>query len=125
MQLVLNRSQREGIFGGKPVFTLQARAALTAEELAGVKKHKLGHALLYQRDPRGIAPGWGGIAAHFVHSALDLTITVNNLVEGTVIECKDVMQMLAAQEQLKEAAQVFSAVLKAATQFGGDEVLEL
>ena len=52
-------------------------------------------------------------------------VSVNDLVNGKRIECKDIMEMLGAEEQIKEAARTFGAVLTAASQFGGEEIIEL
>jgi hypothetical protein len=35
------------------------------------------------------------------------------------------MEMLAVEQQIREAAQTFGSVLRAASQFGGEEVIEL
>jgi hypothetical protein len=44
---------------------------------------------------------------------------------GKRIECKDIVEMLAVEEQIKEAAKTFNAVLSAASHFGGEEVIDL
>jgi hypothetical protein len=50
---------------------------------------------------------------------------VNDLASGKKVECKDIIEMMAVVEQIKEAAQTFKAVLNAAAHFGGEEVIEL
>jgi ubiquinone/menaquinone biosynthesis C-methylase UbiE len=51
--------------------------------------------------------------------------TRGDRVGGKRIECKDIVEMIAVCDQIKEAAQTFKAVLEAAAQFGGEEVLAL
>jgi hypothetical protein len=52
-------------------------------------------------------------------------VSVRDLVGGKRIECKDIVEMLAVEEQLREAAKTFKQVLDAAANFGGEEALEL
>ncbi|MND07854.1 hypothetical protein D3C83_301130 [compost metagenome] len=56
---------------------------------------------------------------------INLTISVNDLENGKQVDCKDIMEMLAVEVQIKEAAQNFRLVLDAASTFGGEEVLEI
>ncbi len=124
MKLLLRRDQKSGLFG-KVNFTLAIRAELTPEEKAHVKKYKLGDTMLYER-MQLVDPGSGllGLASRLAHKASNLTISVNDLENGKTIDCKDIIEMLAAEEQIKEAAQTFRAVLGAAASFGGEEVVE-
>lgn len=132
MKILLRRSERATAFGN-PVFVLDVRAEISPEEKASVDKYKFGKSLLYSRKA---APALKGdydsalgigfdVGARLLHHATNMTISVNDLVFGKRIECKDIMEMLAAVEQIKEAAANFGSALKAATQFGGEEVLEI
>jgi hypothetical protein len=56
---------------------------------------------------------------------LNLTITVDDLENGKRVECKDILEMLGAESQIREAAQTFKQVLDAAGHFGGEKILEL
>ena len=56
---------------------------------------------------------------------MNLTVSINDLSEGKRIDCKDIVEMLAVEDQIKEAAQTFKNVLDAAASFGGEEVIEL
>ncbi|MBS1985525.1 MAG: hypothetical protein JST16_15270 [Bdellovibrionales bacterium] len=128
MKLLLRRGERSTTFGN-PVYILEVRADLSSEERAGIDKYKFGKSLLYSRkgkpdiDPRTASAGQFG--ALLLHYATDMTVSVNDLVHGKRIECKDIMEMLAAEAQLREAATNFASVLRAASQFGGEEVVEL
>ncbi len=111
---------------GKVTFSLSVRAELTDEEKSHVKKYKLGETMLYERT-KIIDPGSGllGLASRMAFKMINLTISVNDLENGKKVECKDIMEMLAVEEQIKEAAQNFRLVLSAASSFGGEEVIEL
>ena len=54
-----------------------------------------------------------------------MTVSVNDLLHGKRIEYWDILELLAAEEQIKEAAQTFGSVPRAATQFGGEEVIPI
>jgi hypothetical protein len=56
---------------------------------------------------------------------MTISVSVNDLSGGKKIDCKDIVEMLAVEDQIKEAAQTFKLVLDAASHFGGEEVLEL
>ena len=51
--------------------------------------------------------------------------SVDDLSGGKRIECKDIVEMIAVEEQIKEAATTFKAVLDTAAHFGGEEVVQL
>lgn len=126
MKLLIRRNQRSGGVLGKPVFMLSVRAEISSEEHAAITKYKMGATVLYDSAPladRG--SGLLGLATRMAHHAVTLSVTVNDLVEGKFIECKDVVELLAIEEQLREAAKMFAEVLNAARNFGGEEVVEL
>ena len=127
MKLLLRRDQKSGMMGmGKVAFTLDVRADLSAEELANIKKYKLGDTMLYQSHvmtDRG--SGLIGLASRLAWKAVTLNVSVDDLTRGKRIEIKDIVEMLAIEEQIREAARTFAAVLAAAATFGGEEVVEL
>jgi hypothetical protein len=126
MKLLLRRDQKSGMLGvGKISFILDVRAELTDVEQANIKKYKLGDTMLYERE-KIIAPGSGllGVASRFAINAMTISVSVNDLTNGKRIECKDIVEMLAVEDQIKEACQTFKAILTAAAQFGGEEVVE-
>lgn len=126
MKLLLRREQRSAMIGSKPVFVLNVRADISAAEQADIAKYKLGDTELYASHTlvdRG--SGLLGVATRFAHRAMTINVSVKDLTGGKKIECKDIIEMLAVEEQLKEAAKTFAQVLAAAAQFGGEEVVEL
>jgi hypothetical protein len=127
MKLLLRRSQKAGLMGmGKISFQLDVRADLSEEEKANIKKYKLGDTMLYER-LKTIDPGSGllGVASRMALKMINLTISVNDLQNGKQVECKDIVEMIAVEEQIKEAAQTFRNVLQAAMHFDGEEVVDL
>jgi hypothetical protein len=113
---------------GKPIYVLEVRTELSAEENGWIDKYRFGNQLLYVKKPMpsdANANSLGGVGMMLLHHALNITVSVNDLRNGKKIECKDIMEMLAAEEQIKEAAQNFAAALRAASQFGGEEVIAI
>ena len=125
MKLLLKHDQKSG-FTGKITFTLAVRSELTAEEKANIEKYKLGDTMLYERD-KIIERGSGllGVASRLAFKMMNISVSVNDLSDGKKIDCKDIVEMLAVEDQIKEAAQTFKNVLEAAASFGGEEVIEL
>src|SRR5208337_5617012 len=125
-KLLLRRSERSSVLG-KSIYVLEIRAELSEEERGWITKYKFGPSLLYSKKgkPNADTTTFAGIGAALLHYAMDLTVSVNDLMNGKRIECKDIMEMLAAESQIKEAAQTFGNVLRAASQFGGEEVIPI
>lgn len=127
MKLLLRRDQKPGMLGmGKISFLLDVRAELTDEEKSNIKKYKLGETMLYERDKladRG--SGLLGLASRLAFKMMNISVSVDDLSGGKRIECKDIVEMLAVEDQIREAAQTFKNVLAAAASFGGEEVIEL
>jgi len=124
MKLLLRRDQRAGMLG-KVVFTLEVRANVTDEERANINKYRLGDTMLYQSHEITGGSGLLGMASRLAYKAITINVSVNDLANGKKIEVKDIVEMLAVEEQIREAAQTFVAVLNAAAQFGGDEIIEI
>jgi hypothetical protein len=125
LKLLLRRDQKSSMMG-KVIFVLDVRAELTDEEKRNLAKYKLGQTVLYSREEladRG--SGLLGLASRVAFKAMNLSISVNDLANGKRVECKDIVEMLAVEDQIKEAAQTFKSVLEAAARFGGEEVVEL
>lgn len=125
MKLLLRREQKAGMLG-KITFILTIRAQLSDDEKGNIKKYKLGETMLYERS-KIIDAGSGvlGVASRLAFKATNLTVSVHDLEKGKAVDCKDIVEMLAIEEQVKEAAQMFHAVLNAAATFGGEEVVEI
>ena len=125
MEMLLRRDQRSGMMGGV-TFSLEVRARLTADEQKNIGRYKLGKTILYTKSEI-VDPGRGllGMASRLAFKAMNISVSVDDLANGKRIECKDILEMLAVEDQIKEAAVTFKQVLMAAAHFGGEEVLEI
>jgi hypothetical protein len=125
LNLLLRRNQRSGLLG-KIIFTLEVRAGLSDEERANISKYRLGDTMLYQsHEMTDRGSGLLGVASRLAFKAMTIHVSVNDLANGKKIELKDVVEMLAVEEQIRQAAQTFAQVLRAAATFGGEEVIEI
>lgn len=152
MQLKLRRSQRSGgMLGGKVIFGLDVRADLSTEERGLVQKYALGKMVVYDSEARKKhqASSYG----HFddaVHTsgydlssagksmwknarglasaammALALRVTIDSLVSGQHIECKDLDELLGAEAAIRDACGNLKTYLETALTFDGrEEVIE-
>lgn len=147
MQLKLTRSQRAaGLTGGKVMFGLNARAELSPEEAELVRKYKLGKLVVYDSEARkkhnasayghfDDAAGGGSVGgglwknarglASAAMMALSLRVTVDSLINGQHIECKELDELLGAEAAIRDACQSLKAYLETAVTFDGrEEVVE-
>ncbi|MDA9473534.1 hypothetical protein XI03_03210 [Bradyrhizobium sp. CCBAU 65884] len=146
MQLKLKRSQRAGgMLGGKVIFTLDARTDLSPDEKGLVSKYGLGKLVVYDSEARkkhgdaayghfdeGASSTVGrslwksarGIASAAMMS-LSLRVTVESLMSGQHIECKDLDELLGAEAAILNACKNLKAYLETAQTFDGrEEVVE-
>jgi hypothetical protein len=125
MNLLLRRDQRSSLLG-KPVFQLDVRAEISHEEMSSIKRYRLGDTVLYTKaELADRGSGLLGLASRLAFKAMNISISVSDLVNGKRVECKDIVEMLAVEDQIKEAAATFKAVLNAAVHFGGDEAIAI
>jgi hypothetical protein len=152
MQLKLRRSQRAGgMLGGKVIFALDARAELSADEQGLVKKYALGKLVVYDSEARkkhgeaayghfdnaANTPGYTGSSAgrslwsnarglaSAAMMALTLRVTVDSVMSGQHIECKDLDELLGAEAAIVDACKSLKAYLDTAVTFDGrEEVFE-
>jgi hypothetical protein len=127
MKLLLRRDQRAGMMGmGSVIFTLDVRAEITKDEWQDICTYKLNKTVLYSRGEL-VEKGSGllGLASRLAFKAMNISVSVDDLARGKRIECKDIIEMLAVEEQIKEAAATLKSVLQAAAHFGGDEVVAI
>lgn len=130
MRLRFRRSQRmSGIVSKSAVFALEARVDITDEELGHIKKYKMGQEVVYKKDRVSGVSGnddtWTGLARNLAAYATALTIRIDDLIKGTKIECKDIMEMMAVENQVLEACKTFKMILSSSAYFEGEEVVEV
>jgi len=128
MKLLLRRSERASAFG-KPVYILEARAEFSPDELERIRKFKFGKIMLYSRkgpvDFDTLPQGALGVGAALFHHATNTTVSVNDLVSGKRIESKIVTEIMTIEQEIRQAAVTFSATLRAASAYGGEDVINL
>ena len=126
MNLHLRRDQRSSMMG-KVVFQLDVRAEITQQELDSIQRYRLGDTILYTKGQlvEGSGSGLLGLASKLAFKAMNISVSVNDLTNGKRVECKDIVEMLAVEEQIKEAASTFKQSLNAAVHFGGEEVIAI
>lgn len=121
--------QHDGVTG-KVTFSVHAIADLDADVIAAIKRYRFATQVLYTKRPLDISGTTnpfkvlGRIIWYFIRIKKRV-IRVKDLVEGRTINCKDVVEMLAVEDEIREAAQVFANILRAAAWFGGEEMIEL
>src|ERR1700731_642856 len=141
MQLKLQRSQRTtGVMSKTVMFCIDARVSLTAEEQANIQKYKLGSQVIYSSEAAKrhqakfeahqkvgeIAHSYGHIAKGLMHAIanrMSLNITVDSLQRGQHIECKDLDEVMDAEEALMDACTSLKNYLATAVTFDGREAV--
>lgn len=135
MQLKLKRSQKSGLVGNV-TFQLFFTVDLDAEEAAALEKYKFGKNVVYET-PKGAAVSAGlksaeslggigrGLAATIAAKAFNQILTVNDMVHGKEIACKDISEMIAAEEEIKEACVTLARILYICQHFEGEEVIDI
>jgi F420-0:gamma-glutamyl ligase-like protein len=81
----------------------------------------MGKTVLYSKE---VVEGTG-IIGFVAKKAFNTSLTIDDMVNGKSIDCKDIVEMLAIEEQIRQASKVFADVLRAAAHFGGEELIDL
>ena len=137
MQLYLRRTQRAGIISRNAFFCIDARAELTADEKSSVHNYRLGREIIYnsQKANKHFAKmdasldgSAKGLAKGLMYSALarmSLRITINSLTRGQRIECKDLQELMGAEQAIRTACENIRNYHDVAQMFDGrEEVLD-
>ena len=136
MQLVLRRSQKTtGLMTKSILFCLDARVDLSPEESSNVKRYGLASQVLYssatakahldkaREQATDGARGFLSSTVSFAMAKMSLIITVSSLTAGHHIECKDLDELLGAEEAIKSACDNIRAYLEIASTFDGREIV--
>ncbi len=138
MKLKLSRSQKTGLTG-KVSFKLFFIVDLDADEKAALAKYKFGKHVVYET-PKGAAASEGlrnamdaggiggigrGLASAIAAKAFNQILTVNDMVNGKEIACDDINEMIAAEEQIKDACNSLSRILYMCRHFDGEEIIDI
>ena len=129
MKLRLSKSQRsKGVMSKSVLFSLAAQVDLTAQEAEYVKKYKMGREVLYNKDrinQRAELPSTvGGLVRDISAMSMNINVTVENLVSGRTIECKDINEILDAEATVKTACGNLKGLLEACAGFEGEEIID-
>jgi hypothetical protein len=136
MQLKIKRSQRSGgVFGSKVIFTLDIRAEYAPEEKTNINKYNLGGEVIYNSEAAkghldrmgsqvdgsgmGLLKGVGSLML----AKMNLNVTIASLAKGHHIECKDLNELIEAENALCDACKNLRTFLDVAATFDGREVV--
>ncbi len=144
MQLRIQRSQRAGgVVSTIIFFCLDVRADYSPEEQSNIGKYKLGGEPIYnsaaakkhldsagtqlERTQSGtVGERFAGLARgsmSLVMAKLNLNITIASLGRGHHIECKDLEELLEAEDTVRTACKNVTRYLEVARTFDGSEVV--
>jgi hypothetical protein len=153
MQLKITRSQREtGMMSKTAIFCIDARVQFTPQEKHSVTRYKLQNQIIYDSEAtkamlarsdasrgRGIEYSGeiGGILGSVASSAFSgakslafaalaatkLSITIGSLERGQHVECKNLDELIGAEEAIMQACTTLKGYLDTAATFDGGDVL--
>ena len=130
MQLVIRRSQKTtGMISKSVSFVLDARVDLSPDEASAVKKYALGSQVLYNSAnskhylDKAQSSGFMGSMASLAMAKMSLNISVDSLTKGQHIECKDLDELLGAEEAIHNACQSIRRYIDVAQTFDGREIV--
>lgn len=127
LRVKIKRDQVTGL-AGKVTFCVNFIAELSPQARDAVRRYRFGKTILYQKDVKFD----GSVNVfHLLWRALWLRltrkrwqITISDLVDGRTIQCKDILEVLDVEECITAATKTFASVLRAASWFGGEEIVE-
>ena len=128
IKVKIRRGQITGMTG-KVTFSVNFIAELSPEAREAVRRYRFGKTVLYQKDPKlDISINifrflWRLLWLWLTRKRWQITIA--DLVHGRTIDCKDILEVLDVEERIMGAAKMFASVLRAASWFGGEEIVEL
>ena len=144
MQLRLQRSQRAGgVLGNTVFFCLDVRADYSPEEQGNIRKYKLGGQIIYnsrsatkhldrasahldrtqEGDLKNRAAGLARGALSMAMAKMSLNISIASLGRGHHIECKDLEELLEAEDTVRDQCKNVTRYLDVAATFNGSEVV--
>jgi len=131
MQLKIRRAQRGGGLGAA-VLTLNVMVDLTDEERTLFDRHKWWGVVVYSSRDADRNAAWArardlkGLFAVILDKINRRFFTMRNLVAGQQIECRDLPEMLDAEQQIRDACTNLKTYVEVAKRFdGSEEVVEI
>ncbi len=128
IKLKIRRSQAKGMVRGVK-FEVHFIAELSPEALQAVSHYRFGRVPLYQK-PLELKLTFNFLVALWRAFWLFITrsrwqINVNDLIKGRSVKCHSILEVLEVEKDIRVAAELFADILRAASWFGGEEVIEL
>jgi hypothetical protein len=128
LRLKIRRSQATGFARGVQ-FNVHFIAELSPDAEQAVKHYRFGKTVLYQK-PLELKLSFNMFIALWRVFWLWITrtrwqITVNDLAKGRTVKCRDIIEVLEVEKDVRAAAEIFADILRAASWFGGEEIVEL
>ena len=114
-------------------FSLHVIVDFDADEEAALNKYKFGKTTVYE-SPKGAAAtemfrAIGGSLkrsiATLAAKAMNQLLSVNDLVQGKEITCKDINEMIAAEEQVIDGCNGLARILHVCKHFEGEEIINI
>ena len=125
MKLKLNKSQKVKGLSKKVSYSLTAQVMLTEEERQYLQKYKLANEVVYAKER--VTPDMSRDASlirNLSAIALNLRITVSDLVNGRTIVCKDIGEIMDVEATIVRACQGLKNLLTNCSQFEGEQIIE-
>lgn len=128
IRLKIRRSQAKTYIRGAQ-FNVHFITELSPEAQNAVSHYRFGRVVLYQK-PLELKISFNLLVALWRAFWLWITrsrwqITVNDLAKGRTVKCRDILEVLQVEEDIRAATEVFAEILRTAAWFGGEEVIEL
>jgi hypothetical protein len=144
MQLKIQRSQRAGgLTASTTFFCLDVRAEYSPEEQSNIGRYKLGNQIIYNSQAarrhlekagshldrvssdsmREKAAGLARGALSLALSKMQLNISIASLGRGHHIECKDLEELLEAEDTVRTSCKNLTRYLQVAETFDGSELV--
>lgn len=146
MQLKLQRSQRlGGVLGNTVVFCLDVRAEYARDEALNIAKYRLGQEVIYNSRAaerhldkagakldraadtggglKGQMSGLVGGVYSLAMAKMNLNISIASLGRGHHVECKDLTELMEAEEAVMQACRNLRDYLKLAATFNGSTIV--
>lgn len=114
MRLVLTKNQSKRVIGGVS-FEVDAQVELTDEERNLVEHYNMHNMVLLSRP---LVTIWGK------PSDQQVEVTVKDLLGGEAFKCKDLSEVVAYSDGLKEACRNFKTYMDVARGFRGQETID-
>ena len=128
IKLKIRRNQAKGFVNGV-AFNVHFIAELSPDAQRAIEHYRFGKTVLYQKELE-LKISFNIFVALWRMFWLWITrsrwqITVNDLIKGRTVKCKSILEVLEVEDDVRVASELFAKILRTASWFGGEEVVEL